>query len=132
VVLSSVFSSPIFDKALERLDGLGHLTTSDLEDFEHGDVIVRCERCAHELVQVCHVVRAILLVLRGAQGVQCITHALGICGGRVKRRRERGGIRGREAGRDMRHRFELDLAFPSAPLLVDLDEPQSSNLDRVL
>ena len=71
---------PVFEdaleNALERLDGLRHLAVRDLEDLEHSDAIVRLESGTHKLMEVHHVVGAVLRVLRGVQGVQRIMNAL--------------------------------------------------------
>jgi hypothetical protein len=60
----SVFDDAL-EGALERLDGFGHLAKRNLENLEHRNVIIRCERGAHELVQIRRVMCAILCILHG-------------------------------------------------------------------
>ena len=54
---------PKLKRALEGLDCLGHLVPADLQDPDELGIVVRLERCAQELAQVCGVPGTVVCVL---------------------------------------------------------------------
>jgi hypothetical protein len=120
----AVIISWVFEGALERPGGIGHLAGRDLEDLNYSIVISRCSRGAHELVKVRYVMGAVLRVLLGAHGAQRTTHALCVCRERLEGCRVQGEMSGWRAAKDVRERFEH--------FVVGFDKPQHTDLDRGL
>ena len=107
LVLEALALDLLLERALQRLDRLGHLVAADLEDTDHLDVAVRLERGAHELAQVDRVVHRVAVVLARGDRLQLREDALRVFvgdlerlggeqktawGGGVDRALERGGL----------------------------------------
>lgn len=83
----------VLERALQRLDRLGHLVAPDLEHADHLDVVVRRECVLHQLPHVCGVDRGVVLVLARSDEAQHRADLLRACDEQLLDRRD-----GREMG----------------------------------
>ena len=146
LVLLALALDLLLERALQRLDGLGHLVAADLEGADHLEVVVCLQRGAHQLPQVHRVVHRVAVVLPRGHRLQlredCLRVLVGACErlrakqettsrGDVDDARERGGLdreqrwtltRGVAVDRvEERGGIGLTLALSGEDLLQDTD-----------